>query len=414
MAISLSRRRFLQSSIGSSALVGMGLTVPAFLARSATALSAQGKSGDRVLVVVQLSGGNDGLNTVVPYADPEYAKNRILLRIGPGEVLKIDDYLGLHPQMEGFHKLLEDGRLAIVQGVGYPNPNRSHFESMDIWHTATADVQQQRTGWLGRTLDGARPSLGQDVPAIYLGANELPLALVARQTPVPAVDSLETFRLQTAGGAVPAPALRKLASLERPDAPSLVDFIRTSTLHALDSSGKVQESLKADRSGVPYPGFGLARKLRNVAQLIDAGLKTRMYYLALDGFDTHAKQAEAHAGLLGELASSVRAFADDLAQRGHLDRVLVLAFSEFGRRVKENASAGTDHGAAAPVFLVGGQVQPGPIGKHPSLSRLDDEGDLEFHTDFRQVYATILDRWLGCSSETVLGGKYEHLAMLKA
>jgi uncharacterized protein (DUF1501 family) len=435
-----SRRRFLQTTLGSSALLSSGLAVPTFLARSAWAVAddanrnGQG-SQENVLVVVQLSGGNDGLNTVIPYADPAYNKNRILLRIGRGEVLKVDNDVGLHPRMEGFSKLLEANRLAIVQGVGYPNPNRSHFESMDIWHSAQPGAAGQeydplkastraRLGWLGRMLDQQRRTGGQtaaksaqppaqDVPALYLGENELPLALVARETPVPAFDSLESFRLQTAGGAVPSRVLRELSAAERPAAPPLTDFVRRSMLNALDSSEKVQEAIRADKSTVKYPGYGLATKLRNVARLIDAGLKTRIYYVALDGFDTHANQRDAHAGLLDELASSVKAFLDDLAHRGHLDRVLVMSFSEFGRRVRENASSGTDHGAAAPLFLAGGKVRPGLIGKHPSLTALDREGDMQFHTDFRQVYATLLDCWLGCESAAVLGEKFKHVDMLK-
>jgi uncharacterized protein (DUF1501 family) len=186
----LSRRRFLQSSLGSSALLSMGLTVPQFLARSAQAAAGARAGGDRVLVVLQLSGGNDGLNTVVPYADEAYAKNRIVLRVPAGQVLKIDDHLGLHPQMSGFAELLEKGRLAVVQGVGYPNPDRSHFRSMDIWHSAQPEIDKPSDGWLGRCLDCGPREAGQDVPALHLGPNELPLALVSQQQPVPSVQSL--------------------------------------------------------------------------------------------------------------------------------------------------------------------------------------------------------------------------------
>ena len=414
MTISPSRRRFLQSTVGTSAFVSSGLAVPTFLARTANAIAGdRAPRGDNVLVVVQLSGGNDGLNTVIPYGDAAYNRNRIALRITRGQVLKIDDYVGLHPRMEGLSELLEEGRLAIVQGIGYPNPNRSHFESMDIWHTAARGDDRAPTGWLGRYLDRAVGDAARDVPALYLGDNELPLALAARDTPVPSFQSLESFRLRTAGGAVPAKALRTLAAVPRGHAPSLTDFVQKSMLNALDASGKVQEAVRADSSSVSYPSFDLARKLQNVARLIDAGLKTRIYYVSLGGFDTHANQLQAHAGLLSELSQSVKAFCDDLSQRGQLDRVLVMSFSEFGRRVKENASAGTDHGAAAPLFLAGGKVRRGLIGAHPSLTNLDRGGDLKFHTDFRQVYATILDRWLGASSEAVLGKKYRAVDVVK-
>lgn len=406
------RRKFLQTTVGSSALLSMGLTAPAFLARGARA--AETALGEKVLVVVQLSGGNDGLNTVIPYSDDAYAKNRIVLRIPPEQVLKIDQQHGLHPQMTGFRKLIEAGRLAIVQGVGYPNPDRSHFRSMDIWHTAKPEVDDKRDGWLGRCLDCSSRAAGGDVPALHLGPNPSPLALASLKTSVPSIESLEGFHLRADGGALPLASLSKLAESARPDAPQLLEFMRQSTLYAYESSQEVQQVLKQEREATGYPGFALAQKLKQIAQLIDAGLKTRIYYVSHDGFDTHANQFAAHAALLNELSSGVSAFVDDLGKRGQLDRVLVLCFSEFGRRVRENASQGTDHGAAAPVFLAGGGVRAGMIGNQPSLTDLDGEGDLKFHTDFRRLYATLLDRWLDCASEAVLGQKFELIDALRA
>lgn len=405
-----SRRRFLQSTLGTSALLSVGLHVPAFLAR--TAHAARSGSGERVLVVVELSGGNDGLNTVVPYGDELYAKYRSVLRIGAEQVHKIQDGLGLHPSMDGLARLLEENRLAIVQGVGYPNPDRSHFRSMDIWHTARPEAVDTRDGWLGRALDAVPAEKRQGVAGIHLGPSPLPLALVSQRTSVPSLESLERFRLQSAGGALATAALAELAKAPRPEESELLDFIRRSTLNAYASSEQVQQAIGAGTSGAEYPAFTLAERLKTIAQLIDAGLDTRIYYVALDGFDTHANQLEAHAGLLREFSASVEAFVHDLAVRGHAERVLVLAFSEFGRRVAENASAGTDHGTAAPVFLAGGAVRAGLIGEHPSLADLDQEGDIKFHTDFRQVYAEILDRWLGCNSQAVLGGAFAHAGAL--
>jgi uncharacterized protein (DUF1501 family) len=409
------RRQFLQTTLGSSTLLSMGLTAPAFLARVASA--AQNGSSGNVLVVVQLSGGNDGLNTVVPYADEAYEKNRIVLRIPKDQVLKVDSHAGLHPQMTGFRKLIEDGRLTIAQGVGYPNPDRSHFRSMDIWHTAKPAVEDKSNGWLGRSLDcslaGSSSATGGDVPALHLGPSPLPLALLSLKTAVPSIESLESFRLRADGGALPLPSLSKLAEAARPDAPELLEFMRHSTLYAYTSSQEVQEVLKQEKEASGYPGTVLSQKLKQIAQLIDAGLNTRIYYVSHDGFDTHANQLGGHAALLGELSGAVSAFVDDLARRGQLDRVLVLCFSEFGRRVRENASQGTDHGTAAPVFLAGGRVQPGIVGAQPSLTDLDGEGDLRFHTDFRRLYATLLDRWLACPSEAVLGEKFEPLPLLK-
>lgn len=389
----------------------MSLTAPAFLTRSASA--APSGKGNNVLVVVQLSGGNDGLNTVVPYADEAYEKNRIVLRIPKDQVLKIDAHAGLHPQMMGFRKLVDDGRLAIVQGVGYPNPDRSHFRSMDIWHTARPDVLDKRDGWLGRALECSQATAGSDVPALHLGPSPSPLALASLKTAVPSIESLESFRLRADGGALPLAALGKLAEAVRPNAPELLEFMRHSTLYAYASSQEVQEVLKQEKEASTYPGFPLAGKLKQIAQLIDAGLNTRIYYVSHDGFDTHANQLGGHAALLNELSASVSAFINDLAGRGQLDRVLVLCFSEFGRRVRENASQGTDHGTAAPVFLAGGRVSSGVIGAQPSLMDLDGEGDLKFHTDFRRLYATLLDNWLACPSESVLGQKFETLPLLK-
>jgi uncharacterized protein (DUF1501 family) len=402
-----SRRRFLQHALGSSALLSVGLHVPAFLARSARAAGTG--TGQRVLVVVQLSGGNDGLNTVVPYGDELYAKHREVLRLGADQVLKIQQGLGLHPSMDGLARLLQENRLAIVQGVGYPNPDRSHFRSMDIWHTARPEVVDTRDGWLGRALDTVPAEERRDVAGIHLGPSPLPLALVSQHTSVPSLESLERFRLKTAGGAMATSALAELAQAPRAEQSELLDFIRRSTLNAYASSEQVQEAIGSGTSGAEYPEYALAQRLKTIAQLIDAGLSTRIYYVALDGFDTHANQLEAHAGLLREFSSSVEAFVHDLAARGQLERVLVLAFSEFGRRVAENASAGTDHGTAAPVFLAGGAVRAGLIGEHPSLADLDQEGDVKFHTDFRQVYAELLDRWLGCPSQTVLGREFAHV-----
>jgi uncharacterized protein (DUF1501 family) len=282
---------------------------------------------------------------------------------------------------------------------------------MDIWHSAQPEVARPQDGWLGRSIARMDRAQGGDVPALHLGPQELPLALLSHERPVPSVESLENFRLRTSGGALPAAALSQLATSPRPDNP-LLAFVQRSTLAAYASSQQVQDALADERSAASYPGFGLARKLQSIAHLIDAGLSTRIYYVSLDGFDTHANQGQAHAGLLNELSSSLAAFVEDLAQRGHLDRVLVITFSEFGRRLKENASQGTDHGAAAPLFVLGSAIQPGPLGKHPSLTELDGEGDLKHHTDFRRVYATLLDRWLGCPSRDVLGGDFELLPLL--
>jgi uncharacterized protein (DUF1501 family) len=397
-----SRRTFLTVA-SSTTLVALSPAVPAFLRRAAALENGSGNSpaGERVLVVLQLTGGNDGLNTVIPYADDDYAKNRFSLRHDVNSVLKIDDYVGLHPSLRGFAELLEQDRLAIVQGVGYRNPNRSHFESMDIWHTAVPKLPAQRSGWLGRGLDAARRD-GGDLPAIHLGSEVQPLALATRDVAVPSLASLDGFKLNTGGDRDLARAIRENAGIARPASDELLGFLQVNTTAALAASERVERAMKDYRSGTDYPGTALAQKLRGVAQLINAGLNTRIYYLALDGFDSHSNQRDAHAGLLSELSGAVAAFLSDVSEHGHSERVLVMTFSEFGRRVKENASQGTDHGAAAPMFLAGAQVQPGLIGEHPSLTDLDD-GDLKFHTDFRGVYAAVLRDWLGWAPGPIVG-----------
>ena len=421
MNASTSRRSFLRGSLSSAALVALAPTVPQFLV-SASARAAE-NNAETVLVVLQLSGGNDGLNTVIPFADDEYRKGRPSLAIPAAQVRKVDDSIGLHPSMEGFSKLLEAGQLGIIQGVGYPNPDRSHFSSMDIWHTAMRetgggvmmsgpDRGHRATGWIGRCLDVHAPARGKggDLPGLHLGSGSgrLPLALVGDEVRVSSVQALDGFTLEDGGDERVRKAIQQAASAPREGDDELVAFLQRGTLAALDSSRRVQESVKRYKTEVTYPETALASRLKTVAQLVDAGLNTRIYYLDLDGFDTHANQGAAHASLLSELAGAVSAFVRDVSAHGHGERVTVLTFSEFGRRVKENASQGTDHGAAAPMFVAGGKVKAGLIGKHPSLSDLD-EGDLKFSTDFRSVYAGVLEHWLGVASAPVLGEKFAPL-----
>jgi uncharacterized protein (DUF1501 family) len=406
------RRDFLRSSLAASTLVSMGAsTVPGFLNSSARAASAT-KSNDRVLVVVQLVGGNDGLNTVVPHRIDGYAKGRRALRLPSGQIHKLTDDIGLHPSMGAMAGLVESGHASIVQGVGYPNPDRSHFRSMEIWETARLEYGALETGWLGRALDARFDAAGSDLPGLHIGSRSLPLALKSKKTEVPSLTTLEQYRLQI-GGDVAAKrevrdALERVARLDRPASDPLLGFVRRSTLAAYDSSKKLEGLNKGDGAKSSYPNFGLARRLELIAQIIKAGFGTRIYYTSLDGFDTHANQLGAHAALLNELSDSIAAFHKDLQGAGQADRVAVLTFSEFGRRVAENASAGTDHGAAAPVFVVGPVAKAGLIGAHPKFDDLDD-GDLKHHTDFRRVYASLLETWLGCPAEPVVGNGFAPL-----
>ncbi len=409
-----SRRRFLQRSASGATLLSLAPTVPQFLL-SGSAVAAT-RQGEKILVVIQLTGGNDGINTVIPYGDDVYHKSRFTTRIQNNQVLKIDDHLGFHPSLSGFSELMQQGQLAVLQGVGYPNPDRSHFSSMDIWHTAVRDMEKMRrmTGWVGRYLDQHQAANTGDSPALHLGHDRQPLAVVARRVRVPSVANMDAFKLNLGGQPQLAPIIESAAKADRaaakPD--DLLGFLQQSTVTALLSSRRMQDAVSQYKTGVNYPGTGLARRMKTVAQLIDAGLSTRIYYLTLEGFDTHANQAVTHANQLRELGDAMAAFHKDLKEHGHDRRVVTMTFSEFGRRVKENASRGTDHGAAAPMFLTGAAVKGGVIGKHPSMTDLD-EGDLKHHTDFRQVYATLLDRWLNADSQAVLGAKFAPVAALK-
>lgn len=409
---SFHRRHLLRTS----AAVGIGAAVPRCLLQAAS----DAKKEDRVLVVVQLSGGNDGLNTIVPHGNDEYHRRRPTLAVSAKAVLPIDDHFGFHPQLSGFDKLYDAGNLTIIQGVGYAQPNRSHFESMDIWHTCQSKNPLRNNGWLGRYLDAQQAVSGSshDVPALHLGGEQQPLALQALGVRVPSVKSLKEFQLKGPSGADASQTefnqtVRGLADASRASSSDLLSFVQSSTSSALISSQRVEAAQRDYHTSVEYPDSELARKLRMVAQLIDAGLQTSIYYVTLDGFDTHSHQQDAHAALLRQWSSSVAAFVEDLQDHNHARRVLLMNFSEFGRRVEENASKGTDHGAAAPMILIGGKVKGGLVGTQPSLTDLDD-GDLKYQIDFRQVYATVLDEWLGCESESILQSKYEKLSLFSA
>lgn len=414
--MSTTRRLFLQQ-LGAAGIVSLGASPPAFLSRAAWAAdSAENKANEgRILVLVQMAGGNDGLNTVIPHSDPEYYKARPALGIPKTNVLKIDDALGLHPQMPGFKELYDEGHLAIVQGVGYANPDRSHFRSMDIWHSARPDAEYTQDGWLGRGLDLTVEQHAGKMRAMALGTNRLPLALLGSKVNVPSISNLAGYHLELGAGPEANRQLqrrlmgeiadRQSASSKLGAAAANLDFLRKTALTAFTSADKLKEVTASYKPAATYPTNGLGEKLKIVAQIIAGDLGTRVVFVSLDGFDTHAQQAGSHQALLGELSSAVRAFFQDLKGHSLDERVVLATFSEFGRRVKENGSLGTDHGAASQVFIAGPTVKGGLYGKHPSLTDLT-EGDLKFHTDFRSVYTTLLTKVLDWPAETVLGGKF--------
>jgi uncharacterized protein (DUF1501 family) len=412
--------------LGSSALLACGASVPQFLARSATAMSINAPTSSakgRILVVVQLNGGNDGLNTVVPYRDDEYRKRRPTIQVAATEVKKIDDHIGFHPQLDAFAKLLEAQKLAIVQSVGYPNPNRSHFESMAVWQTGQPAPDASAPGWLARAIDG-RPTLeGGDMPGLHIHESaSLPRSLQGGQNVIPSLAKLEQFQRRlgvpaSSNPAAQAEVLDRLSHQGHGESGSLLQFIERCSLITYASSARLERVRQEEGktpSATSYPDFyGLARRLRLVAQLIKAGLSTPIYYTQLDGFDTHSGQIQSHAALMREMGSSLEAFLKDIEAAGQADRVLVLVFSEFGRRLGENASGGTDHGTAAPVFLLGNPVKPSVQGPYPDLAHLDDEGDPRHAIDFRRVYATVLDGWLGVSAAKILGTGFEPMPLLR-
>jgi uncharacterized protein (DUF1501 family) len=405
-----SRRDFLQRA----SLLALAPTLPGFLAQ--TARAAKPVQDGRVLVVIQLDGGNDGINTIVPYADEGYAKYRNVLRLPKERLLKINDSVGLHPAMGEATKLLESGRLALVQGVGYPNPSRSHFKSMAIWHSADVnlsrggevpDAETNATyGWLGRAFDGAARAASGGPTSLFIGLQPPPAALRGRRSVAAALAGLEDFTVDLDG----QPA-QTVADPGPGD--DVAAFVGRSTLDAYAAASRMRLVLREDNSGVKYPSTGLANRLRLIARLLKMGYAARVFYTLQGGYDTHNGQFNTHFNLLAEFAGALRAFLDDLANAKLADRVMVLAFSEFGRRVAENGSAGTDHGTAGPVFLAGSKVRTGLVGNTPSLTDLQD-GDLKPSLDFRQVYATVLEDWLGLPSEPVLGHDFPKLSLFRA
>jgi uncharacterized protein (DUF1501 family) len=382
----LTRRSFL-----SSPLLALAPAVPAFLARTA---HAAGPTADaRVLVVVQLDGGNDALNTVVPFADPEYARLRPQLRQDPKRLVRLTDALGLHPALKPLDGLWDGGRLAVVPGVGYPNPSRSHFRSMAVCHTARfADEEALRAshGWLGRALDA-----GGGESCVVGG--ETPQAVRGRRAAAVTLSRAEDLVLSDAA------TTRAAVSSPSKDDDDLLAFVRRQAADAARTAEKVAAAAR-DRSDAAYPATALGRKLRLVARMLKAGLGARVYYAAQAGYDTHAQQANTHSALLAEFAGAVAAFHADLAAARLGDRVALLAFSEFGRTIAENGSGGTDHGTAGCAFVAGGGVKGGVLGTQPSLTDLV-QGEPKMTTDFRSVYAAILSDWLGLPADG-LGGDF--------
>src|SRR5262245_7051760 len=376
----LSRRRFLVD----------GLRVTALVPGLARLGRGDGAGGERVLVVVQLTGGNDGLNTVVPYAQDAYYRLRPTLAQKRSGLHALDGEHGLHPSLRDLASLYDEGRLTVVQGVGYPHPDRSHFRSLEVWHSGDPEQASRGIGWLGRLADQIVAAAPGAMPAVHVGDEDLPLALMGRSVSAPSLADEKSLHLHD----LPGLEGERLALVtDTAGAPGELAFLRAAARNAYEVSMRLEHVLERQRAA-SYPDLGLARKLRLVAKLVAGGFDTRIFLVTLGGFDTHARQTALHAALLEELARSLSAFERDLQGSGAAGRVLTLVFSEFGRRAEENASRGTDHGAAAPVFVLGGPGKGGLLGRAPDLARLSD-GDVAFTTDFRALYTAIERDWMG-------------------
>jgi uncharacterized protein (DUF1501 family) len=422
------RRVFLQKGL---TMLAVGATVPTFLDQTVMAITnpldsartqqPSGKDG-KILVVVQLSGGNDGLNTVIPFGDDAYHRARPAIGHEGKAVLKVNDYIGLHPNLAPLKSLYDDGRMTIVQGVGYPNPNRSHFRSMDIWQSGQPDKDVVTSGWIGRFFDntcsGTDPhvgvSIGEQMPVAMKGERITPLSFDRPETyRYNGRDKEHYLELNRADDSALAKPVTPSKKPQIVTADAQLDFLHRTAMDAQLSSDDILRMTQRHNPPQTYPGNQFGQGLKTIAAMIAGGLPTRVYYVSLGGFDTHANEKGRHDNLMQQFAQGVGAFWADLKDQKNSDRVLMMTFSEFGRRVEQNASGGTDHGAAAPMFVMGPKLKTGIIGKHPSLTDLD-AGDLKYNMDFRNVYATVMEKWLDAPSKPVLGGQFQTLPILKA
>ena len=399
----MNRRKFLNTSswISASALA------PQFIRQLDVPNSNLSRSGKN-LVIIQLSGGNDGLNTVIPYQNDTYSRLRKDLAISGNQLLKLDDHQALNPNLKGMKSLYDQGEVCILNSVGYPNPDRSHFRSMDIWQTGSGSDKTLQNGWLGRYLDSS--CSGRKVPYHALDLSEdLNLALKGtNQKGFVLTDS--KFLNKT----IQNPILKNLSNKSKSAEfdHRLTNYLYKTLVETISSTEYLVEQANHYSSPVEYPNTVIAKDLNHVAKLITNDLDTKIYYVSLSGFDTHARQLSTHNRLLGQYDEAVSAFIKDLKHHDLFEDTLIMTFSEFGRRVEVNGSQGTDHGTANNVFLAGGKLhQPGLFNQAPNLDNLDN-GDLIFEIDFRQIYAEILDKWLEADSSSILFGEFNPLELI--
>ncbi|MBI4445981.1 MAG: DUF1501 domain-containing protein [Acidobacteria bacterium] len=419
----MERREFLKKFT----LLSTTLSAPTFLVRGLRAAQQSGalqsaSSSSRVLIVVELAGGCDGLNTVIPHGNLSYYAARPTIAIPSADVLKLNEVIGLHPSLQGVSELYAEGKVGIIQGVGYPNPNRSHFRSRDIWHTAEPDVIETE-GWLAKYFDAQQASV--TLKGINIGGT-VPRAMTSQKGSSPAITSIDTYRLQT-DSKYPQDRTAKDATFQRIFSEPhnqlgyFQEYVTQTVLDATISSVQLLDGKKNYSSSVVYLNNAFATNLKTIAQIISTDLGVKVFYTTLGGFDTHAAQVLAgdprqgvHANLLSTLSTALKVFYEDMKQMGKENEVLIVTFSEFGRRVNENGSAGTDHGTANQMFVLGGLVNGGIYSEHPSLDRdkLDAVGDMKFNVDFRAVYATLLGKWLGVDPGPIVGGSFPVLTFI--
>jgi len=402
----LTRREFIRGAGGLGFLAFSGFA-PSFLTQSALAQSPAPERDRSILVLIQLAGGNDGLNTVVPFADDRYYNLRPTLGIKKG-LLNINDQLGLHPACQELYQLFDQGELSVIQNVGYPNPNRSHFRSTEIWETGSDGDTYNHSGWLGRYFDNTcsgKPD-EKDPDGVHIG-DIIPQTYLSDQ-PHSIFGMKERGRFDRGDDSSDQAYERLLKSDHNEGSAS---YLQHTMMNTLVTERRVEKHIANYKPKAEYPGSTLGNSLRRIAALIHANMETRVYFVSQGGYDTHANQIERHAELLGDLSQSMRAFQNDLKAHHKDDQVLTMTFSEFGRRPAENGSSGTDHGTAAPLFVMGSKVNGGILGNAPDLG-VGPKEDLAYSTDFRGIYSSILDKWLDADSAKILGEKFDHVPFI--
>ncbi|GAB4130228.1 DUF1501 domain-containing protein [Thermopirellula anaerolimosa] len=414
---SLSRRTLLQSGLASAVVLGGDM--PGFLRRAIAQERLSPSSDDTLVVAVQLAGGNDGLNTIVPYENDIYLRNRPTLSLKKKDVIPFQDGIGINAHMKGVFQLMEQGKLAVIHAVGYPHPNGDHNRAMEIWQTADPDNPDPETGWLGRAADhlvqsqvsGTSP-IPATAPSVFISEIATPLTVIGRASVCVKAADPTSLTLDSTFG---SPAADEHSQGKAPETPDSV--VNAGIAASYRAAERIADALREARSGnTSYPDTLFARRLDFIARLIRADLGTRIFCTEMGGsgpgsFDTHSLQANNHSELLGELSAGLATFVEDLARDRLLDRVIIYTYSEFGRTIRENGRRGTDHGAAAPMFLVGGGLRQTVLGEQPDLAEMEN-GGVKHSVDFRQVYATILERKLGIPSQDVLGTSFEPLPIL--